>query len=178
MKKYIAIALMLLLCCSALAEGMTPAMFLGSRGLMVLDQNQLNSMSSQDETESDDSWKILGEYPLAVFSVPSGENSTPTIMFSYDGIVYAAFEMTAMFGQGTMDGKGMSQVFVDLCSAYDFDIYWLTIDGGDGFFYAKDMGQWKSLILRSGGSENAGAFASHRKESKEEFIEAVKTTFE
>ena len=179
-KRIAAFVILLVLLGGALAEGFSPSMFLGSRGLMVLDQNQINSMGSQGEGESDSGMDVLAEYSMAILTVSDKENSPPSIIFTYDGVVYFALDMTAMFGQSTLDAKGMSQVFIDLCNAYDFDIYGFANEkeGERGFAYVKDMAQWKALLLRTGGNAKAmESFAGNMKESKEEFIEAVKTTF-
>ena len=102
MKKMILIVIALLLIGAlASAEGFTPSMFLGSRGLMVIDENQMNSMGgSSGDANPADAMKGLS---YGALSLPE-DGGAASIIF-YDGEkLYAAFDMTAMFGGGADAG--------------------------------------------------------------------------
>ena len=175
MKKRIAALVILMVFMGvAIAEGFTPSMFLGSRGLMVLDENQMNGTGSGEESEPNEELEMVKQYRMVGFTMSEQENSAPAIYFTDNGVLYAAFEMMAMFGHGTMDGKGLSQVFIDFCNAYDFDLYTFGLNGGTQFAYADDPEAMAEVFNASGADiENAGFT-----ETKEEFIEAVKAAFE
>ena len=155
MKKAIMCVLLVLsLAFAASAEGMLPQMFLASRGLMVLDQNQIESMGgSTSESELD--------YSYCGFST---SDSTPMIVWQ-DDMFYMAMEMSAMFGNPTMNAKGLSQVFIDFCRSYpDFEIY--TCDGD--IVYVRNTDTLNSLLT------TADDIPSTICSSMDEFIEAVK----
>lgn len=117
----------------ALAEGVAPSAFLVGRGLMVLDEEQMRSMGS-DDTGSE-SFQGLEGSTMCGFA--TSEESTPAIML-YDGEkLYIAFDMTSMFGEGTMDSKAIGSVFIDFCNAYDYDILFFG-EGNDGLIYCRD----------------------------------------
>lgn len=172
MKKFILLVLALALVCSAFAEEFTPAMFLGSRGLMVMDEKQMESMGGGFDSENDKANDYLHNVDMVVFSNGNGENSAPGIFFTDDGVMYMAFDMTAMFGGGMLDAKGMSQIFIDLCNAYDFEVYMCSI-GETDYTYAKDP---DSLIESMGVSE-ADIAKAELIETKDEFIDTVKAAF-
>lgn len=119
MKKLFSLILVLaLIGVAAVAETtFTPAMFLGSRGLVVMDEKQLGG-------NQDDSWKDLGVSTLCVYSISTTGNDA--IAFTDNGTMYAAFNMTAMFGGG---GADLSQVYADFCRSYDFDCYMAVTEG-------------------------------------------------
>lgn len=169
MKKFLVILLALtLLSTAAIGEGMSPQMFLGSRGLMVLDGNQLASMSGEEIDAS-----MYGGLNIAGFGA-GRENSIPGIFLVYNGVVYMAMDMTAMFGQPTFDAKGMSQVFIDLCEAYVFDaITYQDSEDGQSFSYgAVD----KLLEVSPEGADTSGL--NNVYSTLDEFVAAVRAAVE
>ena len=129
MKNVFVLVLVLMLCAMAMAEGMTPAAYLASRGLMVLDENQIAAMGG----ESSDSPDLNG---LSYFLLSTvGENSPPIFAFNDGHIMYIAMEMGAMFGSPTMDGKALSQVFIEMCEMFDFDVYGFGSGDSTSFGY-------------------------------------------
>lgn len=145
MKKVILLVLaMVLVGAVAMAEGMLPSMFFGSRGLMVMDENQLASMGGENNINTSE----LAGMTMCAFST-GGEDGTPSIML-YDGEkLYVAFDMTAMFGEGTLDAKGMSGIFTDFCNAYDYDC--LMLSNGDGeIMYYKDTEVLEKVLATYG----------------------------
>lgn len=125
MKKSIVILLALFLIFTAASETVTPAMFMASRGMMVLDQNQMEAMSGSPVADPG--------YRFCAFSAGS-EDSAPAIAWKNETI-YVAFDMTSMFGQGTMDANALTQVYIDFCQAFpNFDAYTY----GDDIAYLKD----------------------------------------
>ena len=109
----------------ASAEGFTPSMFLGSRGLMVMDENQLNSMggSSGDTPPAE----VMHGLSYGALGLPEDEGAASIVFFDGEKF-YAAIDMAAMFGGGSTDGKAMGSIFVDFCQAYDFDVWMIGTD--------------------------------------------------
>lgn len=125
MKKYVVLLLAMFLIFTASAESITPAMFMASRGMMVLDENQLEAMGGLNNPDFGCSF--------CAFSAGS-EDSAPAIAWEEDTL-YVAFDMTSMFGQGTMDADALTQVYIDFCQAFpSFDAYTY----GDDIAYLKD----------------------------------------
>lgn len=120
MKKLIALVLAMLIAGAvATAETtFTPAMFLGSRGLVVMDEKQMGGGSLDEMKE------MLGGASLCAYSISS--TGGDSIVFTDGGTLYAAFNMAAMFGG---QGADLSQVFADFCRAYDFDCYMVQTEG-------------------------------------------------
>lgn len=168
MKKMILIVIALLLVGAlASAEGFTPSMFLGSRGLMVMDENQLNSMGgSVDDTGSSQSMNGLSYGALAL----PNENSSAGIFFHDGEKFYAAFDMTAMFGDGALDDKALGSIFVDFCKAYDFDI-WMIGSGDMTDLYVRDTDTLAKLLDTI---PEDGQIPENITHDKDEFIESVK----
>ena len=148
----------------ALAEGVEPSMFLVGRGLMVLDEEQLRSMGS-DGTGSE-SFQGLEGSTMCGFA-PS-EQSTPAIML-YDGEkLYIAFDMTSMFGEGTMDSKAIGSVFIDFCNAYDYDIFFFG-EGDEGLIYCRDDGTMEKFLSLS---DDPSSVPNQIYQDKAEFLAA------
>lgn len=172
MKKLVILMVVLLLV-TACAEGMPPQMFLGSRGLMVLDGNQLASMGGSAPDASE-----FGGMNIAGFSAGDGDKSAPSIFLVYNDVIYAALDMTAMFGQPTLDAKGMSQVFIDLCEAYDFDV--LTYNGEDNaskYSYG-DIDAFMQLAAESDEVTDGAENPYDNFSTLEEFVAAVRADVE
>lgn len=168
MKKYIVIALALLLIGAlASAEGFTPSMFLGSRGLMVMDENQMNSMGgSSGDTKPADAMKGLS---YGALSLPDDGGAASIVFFDGEKF-YAAIDMTAMFGGGAVDHKGMGSIFVDFCKAYDFDVW--MIGGKDmSDVYVKDT---DSLAILFDSMPEDFKIPENITHEKDVFIESVK----
>lgn len=165
MKKVFLLVLALVLVGAlALAEGVAPSMFLVGRGLMVLDEDQLSSMGS-DGTDSE-SFKGLEGSTMCGFA-PS-EESTPAIIL-YDGEkLYIAFDMTSMFGDGTMDSKAIGSVFIDFCNAYDYDILFFS-EANDGLIYCRDEGVLDKMLSLS---NDPSSVPNQIYQDKAEFIAA------
>lgn len=170
MKKFLVILLALtLLSTAAIGEGMSPQMFLGSRGLMVLDGNQLASMSGEEIDAS-----MYGGLNIAGFSAAGEGQSAPSIFLVYNGVIYMAMDMTAMFGQPTLDTKGMSQVFIDICEAYDFDVVTYSTPGDGGDFSFGDVAQLQTLSPEGANAESLGEVY----DTREDFVAAVRAAVE
>ena len=109
--------LALLASASAMAESTSPLVFLTGRGLMVMDENQLNSLSGEEgDTEQTD----FG----SDFCGLSTEDGGAAIYMIYDGTMYVGFDMAGAFsGDEGMGKAGVAQVFVDLCEAFEFPFY-------------------------------------------------------
>lgn len=174
MKKVFAFVLILMLCVGAIAEGMTPAMFIGSRGFVAMDENRLNSMNTSEDSQPLDG-KKLGGLKMCMYS-PGGEQSSEVIMFTDNDVYYAAFDMMGAFS-GQSSGTAMAQTFIDMCDAFDFDIYMF----GSGTEPMAVYGDKEALIkmMESFDTpeetmlkflENESGFC----ESKEDFINIVK----
>lgn len=170
MKKFLVILLALtMLSTAALAEGMAPQMFLGSRGLMVLDGNQLASMGGTAPDAS-----VYGGLNIAGFSAAGEGQSAPAIFLVYNGVVYMAMDMTAMFGQPTLDTKGMSQVFIDLCEAYNFAVVTYSTPGDGGDFSFGDVAQLQALSPEGANADSLGEVYG----TLEDFVAAVRAAVE
>lgn len=158
---------LLLIGALASAEDFTPSMFLGSRGLTVIDENQVNSMggSGGDTSPAD----AMNGLTYGALNLPESGN-TPSIVF-YDGEnFYAAFDMTAMFSGGALDIKGMGSIFVDFCKAYDFDV-WMIGGMGISDVYVKDTDAISTLL---GTNLEDDQIPEDVTQDKDEFIESVK----
>lgn len=166
-KNALLVLVMLLIGAVASGEGFTPPMFLGSRGLMVLDENQLNSMDDS-ESETSPAETIRGT-SYGVFSLNEGEGPDSIVFFDGEKL-YAAFDMTAMFGSGTLDRKAMGSIFVDFCKAYDFDL-WMV--GGNTMtdMYVRDTDTLGKLLDTMSEDDKIPENITH---DKDEFIESVK----
>jgi hypothetical protein len=104
MKKLLVLMLSLLLIGAlASAEDFTPSMFLGSRGLMVMDENQMNSMggSSGDTAPAE----AMHGLSYGVLALPQDEGTASIVFFDGEKF-YAAFDMSSMFGGSAIDEKG------------------------------------------------------------------------
>ena len=129
-------------------------MFMASRGMMVLDQNQLEAMSGSPTTDPG--------YNYCVFSIGTSESS-PTIAWK-DEMMYIAIEPSAMFGQGTMDAKAITQVYIDFCRAFpNYEIYAY----GDEIVYMPDQSLLQKL------SEESGVTPAHVCDTMDEFLNEI-----
>ena len=179
MKRVVLLVMVLLLAGVAIAEGLTPAMFLGSRGLMVLDENRLNSMN-QGENSNPVSGAMFNGLDVCVYSV-SEDNRSESIVFTDDGVFYVAIDMLSMFnggGNNSGSGNALMQTFIDLCNAYDFDLYGYSSGKGPMLYYG-DMSVFADMARASGVSEEEiqqtmDAAAADLPQNKEEFIAALK----
>ena len=169
MKKVILLVMALLLVGAlACAESFTPSMFLGSRGLMVLDENQMNSMgSSEGDTNPAEAMKGLS---YGLLGLPEGDGAASIVFFDGEKF-YAAFDMTAMFGSGTLDSKAIGSIFVDFCKAFDFDVWMI---GGDTMtdIYVRDTDTLGKLLDAMSEDDKIPENITH---DKDVFIESVKT---
>ena len=162
MKKIIVLVLALIIVTFAVAEGMTPQMFLMGRGLMVLDESQ---MSTPEDSSSDNGW--MKDLDVVVLSLPS--EGAAAIAFSD-----VAFGMASAFSgnTGSTNNSSIIQAFVDFCKAYEFDAYFAqTNESENAFCYAADVG--KLAELAEGTGEEMPI--ENQCTSKDEFLEAVQT---
>ena len=145
MKKMILIVIALLLIGAlASAEAMLPSMFFGSRGLLVMDENQLASMGGENDIDLSG----MSGTTMCAFST-GGDDGSPAIVV-YDGEkMYVAFDMTAMFGNGALDAKGMIGIFTDFCKAYDYDVLMIS-GGGTGILYCRDTEALEKTLANYG----------------------------
>lgn len=133
MKRLFVLVLALMLCASAVAEGFSPAMFLGSRGLMVMDQDRLNSMGGGSS-----GMEMYSGLSICLYGAGSDENSSDAIIFTDNGALYVAFDMMSMFsGEGSGNAKALGQTYLDLCKAYDFEMY--AFGGGELECFCGDL---------------------------------------
>ena len=127
MKRILIFVLALMLCAGAFAD-MTPSIFMSGRGLMVLDTNQLADMGvdmSGFNTEIDATMAIY------LFDDPTFGN---LILWYEDGVAYVTVDLSALLGHGMASTKkGISQVFIDFCKTFDFDI--CVFSGNDVTYY-------------------------------------------
>jgi len=126
-KRVLIIVLALMLYAGAFAD-MTPSMFMSGRGLMVLDTNQLADMGvdmSGFNTEIDATMAIY------LYDEPTFGN---LILWYEDGVAYVTVDLSALLGHGMASTKkGISQVFIDFCKTFDFDI--CVFSGNDVTYY-------------------------------------------
>ena len=166
MKKLMSIILvLLLLSCIATAEGMKPSTFLASRGLLVLDQNMLEAMSSDSEGISFDDFP---DVTMCIFEF--GEDYTPSIVVK-DEVFYVGLDMTVMFGEGTLDAKAISQIFIDLCTEYpNYDMY--AFGNSNMQCYMPDM----SILEKFADVEGFNPDDTVTYNSMDEFLDAVRAS--
>lgn len=162
MKKLFVVILALLLCASALSEGMQPRMYLAGCGLTVMDEAQMKAMGGEDSSFD------LGDIDFSMALVGGSEGDTPAIMF-YDGsTAYMAFNMMAAFSGETQDLHSLDQTFLDFCDAYDFEAYGYVV-GDDQFYCVPDTETLEKLLALN--TENVPPEIYH---DKAEFFDAVR----
>lgn len=158
---------LLLIGALASAEGFTPSMFLGSRGLMVMDENQLNSMGSSEGN----TYNKLGLESLSYGVLGLSHDDGPAaIVFSDGEKFYLALDMTSMFGSATLDDKAFGSIFVDFCKAYDFDL-WMIGNDDTTAVYVRDTDTLSKLL---DAIPEDGHIPENITHDKDEFIESVK----
>lgn len=170
MRKFLLLVLALMLCASAVAEGFTPAMFLGSRGLMVMDQDRLSSMGGGSS-----GMEIYNGLSICLYAAGSGEDSSDAIIFTDDGVLYFAFDMAAMFaGQGSGNAKALGQTYMDLCKAYDFEMY-AFVSGDLECFYGDLTAFVDAMTVASGVTAEDIETAKNMPvvETKEEYLQKL-----
>ena len=168
MKKLLVLMLSLLLIGAlASAEDFTPSMFLGSRGLMVMDENQMNSMggSSGDTAPAE----AMHGLSYGVLALPQDEGTASIVFFDGEKF-YAAFDMSSMFGGSAIDEKAMGSIFVDFCKAYDFDVWTISEDDMTDV-YVRDT---DTLAVLLDAIPEGGQIPENITHDKDEFIESVK----
>ena len=162
MKKLFVVILALLLCATALAEGMQPRMYLAGCGLTVMDEAQIKAMGG------DDSSFDLGGIDFSMAIVGGSEGSMPAIMF-YDGsAAYVAFNMLAAFSGEAQDLHSLDQTFSDFCDAYDFEVYGYAV-GDNQLYYVQDTETLEKLLALS--PDNVPPEIYH---DKADFFDAVR----
>ncbi len=174
MKRVFAFILVLMLCAGAIAESMTPAMFIGSRGFVVMDENRLNSMNNSEDAEPI-SGKKLGGLRMCVY-VPGNENSSEVIMFTDNDVYYAALDMMGAFS-GQSNGMVMAQTYIDLCDAFDFDLYMYGSGTEPMAVYGDKEALLKAMEALGSSEEDMLKILENENdfcESKEDFINIVK----
>lgn len=175
MKRAMVIIFILMICCTSIAEGMTPAMLIGSRGFVVMDENRLNSMNNSESSAPIDGKKFNG-VRMCMYAM-GGENSSEVIMFTDNDVYYAAFDMMSMFSGGSADGTAMAQTYIDLCNAFDFDIYLFGKGDGPMNVYGEKETLLKAMEGFGASDEEIIEFLENPSgfcDSKEDFISKVK----
>lgn len=161
MKKWTVVLLVVLttaLLAAALAENMSPSMIAGSRGLMVMDEDQINNLS---DPSSEESSSTMPHTDYTYILVAPGGNSVDESsgtgasggLIWYDGSkCYFAFDMASLFGQSAASTTTYIDVFTDICKNCDFDVCcFADADAEGGAFYSPSGVSLEDFGLSMGG---------------------------
>lgn len=125
MKKLLILVLLAaLLCAAAFAESEIPAAFAASRGLTVMDEDEINrrigSSGSQSETT---------KHNCTLLSMAGNEAGNAFIITWNDGETqYMALKKFSLSGQS--NPMAVVEVFKDMCQEFAFDAYaYIQVDG-------------------------------------------------